>query len=144
MPVLIFFLTACATTSTVTQLPPMQPLTGNFTEEKIDSEVRYGDDILVFHKTQGQLPIKFARVNEEYLFFFDVDEKHNLYSDMDGRIYLKDIERIEMIKRSPAVAPSDFYKDSSKEKYRWAGAGFVLLAIILLPIMIVGGLTGGI
>jgi len=78
----------------------MQPLTGEFTEEKIDSEVKYGDHILVFHKTQGQMPIRFVGVDKEYLFFRDIDETQNLYSVMDGKIYLKDIDRIEGIKRS--------------------------------------------
>jgi hypothetical protein len=102
--VLIFFLAACATTPTVTQLPPMQPLTGYFTEERIDSEVKYGDDILVFHKTQGQMPISFVGVDKEILFFRDIDETQNLYSVMDGKIYLKDIDRIEGIKRSEIAA----------------------------------------
>ena len=102
--VLIFFLTACATTPTVTQPPPMQPLTGEITEEKIESEIKHGDDILVFHKTQGQMPISFVGVDKEYLFFRDIDETQNLYSVMDGKILLKDIDRIEGIKRSEIAA----------------------------------------
>lgn len=102
--VLIFFLTACATTPTVTQRPPMQSLTGEITEEKVDSEVKINDDILVFHKTQGRMPIKFRRVDKEYLFFVDIDETQNLHSVMDGIIHLKDIDRIEGIKRAEITA----------------------------------------
>ena len=140
--VLMFFLTACATT------PPMESLTGDFTEEKIDSEVRYGDDILVFHKTQGQMPIRFARVNQEYLFFFDIDETQNLYSVMDGKIYLKDIDRIELTKRSEIAPDSskstqpDWSKstqtDSNKSVKK--AAAFILVFIIFLPFMIIAAL----
>ena len=115
--VLIFFLTACATTPTLTQRPPMEPLTGEFTEEKIDGEVRINDDILVFHKTQGQMPIKFLRVDQEYLFFIDIDETQKKpYSVMGGKIHLKDIDRIEGIKRSETATGTS---QSTKKTPDW-------------------------
>ncbi len=98
----IFFLTACAS---------MQPLTGEFTEENIDSKVKINDDILVFHKTQGQMPIKFVRADQEYLFLIDIYERHNPYSVMDGRIHLKDIDRIEITKRSEGVQSDGFWEN---------------------------------
>jgi hypothetical protein len=130
--VLIFFLTACATT------PPTEPLaTGDFTEEKIASEFKYGDDILVFHKTQGPIPIRFARVNQEYLFFFDIDETQNLYSVMDGKIHLKDIDRIEIIKRSDFPTGTSL----SPQAKKWVGAGAGLLVlIIIIPLMFIAAL----
>ena len=132
--VLIFFLAACATTPTITQLPPMQPLTGYFTEERIDREVKYGDDILVFHKTQGQMPISFVGVDKEILFFRDIDETQNLYSVMDGKIHLKDIDRIEGIKRSE-IAPVT--SQSTKKPINWAYGGFsVVFAILLFALLI--------
>jgi len=132
--VLIFFLTACATT----QLPAMQPLTGDITEEKIVSEIMDWDHILVFHKTQGQMPIRFVGVDKEYLYFFDIDETQNLYSVMNGKIYLKDIDRIELIKRnleSSEIATGT--SQSTKKSTDWAKAGVsVVFAILLFPLMI--------
>ncbi len=89
----------------------MQPLTGEFTEENIDSKVKINDDILVFHKTQGQMPIKFVRADQEYLFLIDIYERHNPYSVMDGRIHLKDIDRIEITKRSEGVQSDGFWEN---------------------------------
>ena len=142
VPVLIFFLTSCATTPTETQLPPMQPLTGYFTEEKIESEVKHGDDILVFHKTQGQMPISFVNVGKEYLYFYDIDETQNLYSVMDGKIHLKDIDRIEGIKRAEIVADTTSVADTTPRehgkfwgKWDWGSAFFqwsILLFLLLL------------
>ena len=138
--VLIFFLTACATTPTVTQPPPMQPLTGYFTEEKIDSEVKYGDDILVFHKTQGQMPISFVNVHHEYLYFYDIDETQNLYSVMDGKIHLKDIDRIELISRYEVVESSSPYNGSKAlEEKQWRavrGVAGIVILIVLIPLML--------
>ena len=154
VPTLILFLTACATTPTITQpqpprpRPPMQPLSGEFTEEKIDSEVKYGDEILVFHKMQGQMPIRFVGVDKEYLFFRDIDETQNLYSVMGGKIHLKDIDRIEGIKRSEsgaapvsaAIGTSQSTQESTLEKTqkKWLGGGAALLVlIILIPLMFI-------
>jgi hypothetical protein len=124
----------------------MQPLTGDFTEEKIDREVKYGDDILVFHKKQGQMPIRFISVGQEYLFFIDIDETQNLYSVMDGKIHLKDIDRIELIgrniERSEGVQSEGFWEDywNTLKNPRWspehAGAS-LLVFIIFLPLMII-------
>jgi hypothetical protein len=109
----------------------MQP--GEFSEENIARKVKYGDDILVFHKTQGQMPIRFARVNQEYLFFFDIDETQNLYSVMDGRIHLKDIDRIEVIKRSDYPTGVDWDSGVGKGV---KGVSKILIAILLFPLMI--------
>jgi hypothetical protein len=137
--VLIFFLTACATT-----LPPMQPLTGDITEEKITSEFKYGDDILVFHKTQGQMPIRFARVNQEYLFFFSIDEAQNLDPIIDGKIHLKDIDRIGLIRRnieSSEGVQSEFWENYWKtlKNPRWSlgdAVGKIMTGILLFALMI--------
>jgi hypothetical protein len=138
--VLIFFLTACATT-----LPPMQPLTGDITEEKIvASEVKYRDEILVFHKTQGQMPIRFARVNQEYLFFFSIDEAQNLDPIIDGKIHLKDIDRIGLIRRnieSSEGVQSEFWENYWKtlKNPRWSlgdAVGKIMTGILLFALMI--------
>ena len=136
--VLIFFLTACATT------PPTEPLTtGDFTEEKIASEIKYRDDILVFHKTQGQMPIRFARVNQEYLFFFSVDEAQNPDPIIDGRIHLKNINRIEVIgrniERSEGVQSDGFWENYEVFPGEWKWDQFFVrgvLPIVLLLLLL--------
>lgn len=131
--VLISFLTACATT------PPSEPLTtGDFTEEKIGSEIKYRDDILVFHKTQGQMPVRFARVNQEYLFFFSTDEAQYLDPIIDGKIHLKDIDRIELIgrniERSEGVQ-SEFWEDFWKPlKDPWDDGKLLVTIILVIPL----------
>jgi hypothetical protein len=122
----------------------MQPLTGDFTEEKIDREVKYGDDILVFHKKQGQMPIRFISVGQEYLFFIDIDETQNLYSVMDGKIHLKDIDRIGLIRRnieSSEGVQSEFWENYWKtlKNPRWSlgdAVGRIMTGILLFALMI--------
>jgi hypothetical protein len=113
----------------------MQPLTGDFTEEKIDREVKYGDDILVFHKKQGQMPIRFISVGQEYLFFIDIDETQNLYSVMDGKIHLKDIDRIEGIKRDIERIREPIRRNEDHSTVNMAVAQF-LFGLLIIPLLI--------
>ena len=81
------------------------------------------------------MPIKFLRVDQEYLFF--IGETQNPYSAMEGRIHLKDIDRIELIKRyieRPEIATGLSQVDWGMETVN--AVGKILTGILLFALLI--------
>jgi len=113
--------------------------TTNMTASTINNNIEYGDNILISHKTHGQLEVKFASVNSDYLFFWHEGE-NPLYSSLGGKVKMKNVDSVELISRYEVVESSSPY-DGSKtlEEKQWrvvrGVAGFVVL-IVLIPLML--------
>jgi len=113
--------------------------TTNMTVSTINNNIEYGDDILISHKTHGQLEVRFASVNSDYLFFWHEGESL-LYSSLGGKVKMKNVNSVELIGHYEVVKSSSPYDGSqaleNKQIKVVRGVTGAVILLLLIPLML--------